>query len=333
MVQIGIYNSDLEDFIRILVSFGAKDVKDWYDVLSKLTSIRIVGGTNVKIFLNKITEFGVKYNHNFNLFIEYLIRFKTNFSSGDLTPVINFMRDMKITQNTYKTPQGTSVVNNIITYFSNYNITLMMYFSNSSFGINTCNQSMPKNFPSLLVNSLYEYGNTGSYGNSIYDIQANHNPSTLFDLCDVVNSMQEAYMITNALQIYNNRPALIVPNVTILASFFYQEEMDALVNQPNYYGNIQKRVSLMNDIANGMVRYSAVFKDGRQTEFDLYNNIAKFLKIFPALAFQYISNEFMEKCNNGQECWYNVYVDPTYSECKASTSKKTMNYRPNPPVL
>jgi hypothetical protein len=207
----------------------------------------------------------------------------------------------------------------------------MVYFSNSSFS--KCEQSLPKNFPSALVNSLHEYGKTGSYGNNIYDIQANHNPRTIFELCDVVNAMQEAYMIANSRNDYNNHTAFIVPNVTIISSFFYKEEMNAIVNKSNHYSDYGKRVSMINDIANGMIRYSATFKDIRQPDFELYNKIAKFLKIFPVLSFQYLSNEFMEKCSDGKECWYNVYVDHVYSQCKASTTNRTLNYRPNPPVL
>ena len=332
MIKIGIYNNEFDDFINILVSFGAKNVKDWYDVLTKLKSISITGSENIKTFITEITNFGVKYKQNFDLFIKYLNIFKSNFSSGYLTPLITFMNNMTSTTNTYQTNQGTNIVNNIIQYFSNYKFTLSMYYSDRSFGINACNQIMPKYFPSLLVMSLYEYGD-GSYVNNMYDIQANHNPSTLFELCDVVNAMQEAYMIVNARNEYNSRKALIIPNVIIITSFFYQEEMNAILNKPNYYSDTTKRVSMINDIADGMVRYSAVFKNTRQSDFELYNNIAKFLKIFPALTFQYLSNEFMEKCSNGNECLYSVYVEPVYSECKASTINRTINYRPNPPVL
>jgi len=149
----------------------------------------------------------------------------------------------------------------------------------------------------------------------------------------MIDALQEAYMIISSQPTYNSKSAIVFPNVAIIASFFYQEEMNAVVNQPNYYSDIEKRLSIINDIADGMIRYSEVFKPGRPREYKLYNDIAKFLKIFPVLSFQYFSNEFMGKCSDGHDCLYSIYVDPTYSECKASTSKRTVNYRPNPPVL
>lgn len=323
--------NQLDDFVTLMINFNAKTITEWYDVLDKLTQIKIQSYDTIKTFLTEITDFGVKYKHNFDLFIQYLNVFESNFSDGNLTPIITFMKDMKKTQNTYHLTEGTNVVNEIIKYFTNYKFPLMVYYSNSPF--NACEKTLPKNFPSLLVNSLYDYGNTGSYGNKLYDIQANKNPQILFKLCDVVNAMQEAYMITNLRNEYNGRIALIVPNVAIISSFFYQEEMNKIVKIKDHYSSNSKRVSMINDIADGMIRYSAIFKADRKTEFDLYNNIAKFLKIFPVLSFQYLSNEFMEKCSDNKECWYNLYVDPGYSECKASTSNRTLNYRPKPPVL
>ena len=327
LTRVNITIQQLDEFVLLMISFGAITITDWYNVLDKLTLLKIKSYDNIKTFITKITEFGVKYNQNFDLFIQYLNVFKSDFSNGNLIPVINFMKDMKTTQNTYNTSQGTEVVNNIITYFINYDFTLMVYYSNSSFS--KCSQTIPKNFPSLLVNSLYNYNSTGLYGNSLYDIQANQN-LTRFDQCDVVNAMQEAYMITNTLNTYNNRPELIVPNVTTIAAFFYKEELEAIVRQAEYPN--RKRISMMNDIANGMVRYASIFKGIQQPVSDSYNNIAKILKIFPALTFQYFANEFISKCNE-TECLYSFYVDPTYSECKASTERPHLNYRPNPPVL
>jgi hypothetical protein len=324
--------NELDDFVKLMDEFGAKSIKEWYDVLDKLTQIKIESYDNVKTFITEITKFGVIYKENFDLFIQYLKIFKSDFSSGNLIPVITFMNDMKKTQNTYQTNQGTVVVNNIIQYFTNYNFTLMLYYSGSSFSIIKCDQIIPKNFPSLLVNSLYDYGTKGSYGNNLYDIQANHNSQTLFEACDIVNAMHEAYMIANSKGEYNGHTALIDPNVTIISSFFYKEEMDAILNKPNHYSSHIKRVLIINDIADGMVRYSEVFKVDRKQDYELYNNIAKLLKIIPAVAFQYLSNEFISKCD-GKDCWYTVYVDPVYSECKASTSNKTINYRPKPPVM
>lgn len=330
MVSIGISNSDFNDFIKVLVLFGANTVVKWVDILKRLSSIQIKGGVKVKAFLIKITSFGVKYEFNFNSFIEYLNRFNANLE-GELNSVNRFIDDMIMIDNTYSTPGGTAVVNSIITYFSNYTFTLTMYYSNDSFTIDKCNQTLPKNFPSLLVNSLYEYNKVGSYGNELYDIQSKPD-SKMFEICDVVDSVQEAYMLANDIQTYNDKPAVIVPNVKIIVSFLYKEEMDAIIAQSTQYNDIKKRIAMINGVADGMMKYAVIFKPNNQNNYDLYNNIIKCLRIFPVLAFQYISNELISKCN-GSDCLYSIYVDPVYTECKASTVKQTINYRPNSPVL
>ena len=340
LVQVGVHYTSPDDFrgfINVLVNFGANTVLDWSNILTDISSIQITGKDNIKAFLSKITDFGVVYHSNYDLFMQYLKIFQPNlqnqnFSQGlSLISVNGFINDMTTTQNTYKTTQGTNVVNNIINYFSRYNFTLSMYYSNTSIAINWCNASLPSNFPSLLVNSLYAYGNTGYYGNNLYDIQTQE----WFELCEVVNAMQEVYMLTKGLSTYNGRSAVIVPNVKLIISFIYKEEMDAIIHTPNYYSDVKKRILMIKDISLGIQKYSITFfKDKRKDDFDLYNTIATYINIFPVTTFQYISNEIISNCN-GRECQYSIYVDPNYTESKANAvaTKKTQNYRPNPPVL
>jgi hypothetical protein len=145
--------------------------------------------------------------------------------------------------------------------------------------------------------------------------------------CDMANYMQEAYMIAVGLDSYNDIPSFIIPNVKIIASFFYKEEMDNIIGDTNAYSNMKKRVLMMRNISKGMIEYSEMFKTERINDYKLYSSIANFLVLFPALSFQYLSTEFYSK--NGL---YSQYVDPTYSECKASKVNKSINYRTSDPI-
>jgi len=334
LVKIGIYYPDMKSFIGTLNLFGATNIKQWMYVMDILSTIKVQGGSVIQSFLNIVQPFGVKYDaydktkSNFEPFIDNLVSFRSDFSSGSLMSLNQFVKDMTKLNYTYETRDGTTAVNNIIAFFSNYEFTMNDYYSNDSIKINSCDLTIPNSFPSLFVNSLNTYSNSSTYGNKLYDIQTN----TYYDLCFSVGIMQQAYMLTNGSQTYNDMPAIIIPNVTVIVSFFYKEEMINIINNQNAYSDMNKRIKLMNDIASGMIRYSETFRTGNQDTYILYINIALFLQMFPALAFQYLSNEFISKCSNGN-CSYSIYMDPSYSECKASTTNKTINLRPSSPIL
>jgi hypothetical protein len=333
LVKIGIFYPDMKNFIGTLRSIGANDIKEWYSVIKKLSYINIKGGSTIQNFLNIVNTFGVRYNYNLDEFIENMVIFKSDFSSGSLIPLTIFIEDMKKLNYTYETESGKVDINKIIKYFSTFEFTLNDYYSNGEIKIDSCNITLLPSFPHLFINSLYEYSNTSSYGNNLDDILQTKN---LFGVCQSVGAMQQAYMITMGLQEYNKTPAIIIPNVTLIVSFFYKEEMDEIINNPNFYldmsGRVQ-RVQLMNDVASVMIMYAdTTFKDINNYTYNLYINIASFLQMFPALAFQYLSNEFLSKCSNGN-CSYDIYMNPNFTECKASTSNKTVNLRPYPPIV
>jgi len=344
-VNAGLYYKDYTSICTLFDNFYGNSpmpILILQSTITRLSDIGVTGADGIVKFITLITNFGVSYNNNFDGVLNDMKTFNMGTNNVNIEAITQFINDMSGIGLTYSTPSGTQYIQNIMTFFVNSNLPLAVYYYGSSSTniitsfttgkIKCGTTSLPANFPSIFINALNRYSNSvDSYSNSLYDILNPTSPPVQY--CDMIDALQEAYMIILGQQTYNSRQALIVPNVTIIATFVYQEEMDAIVNQPNYYSDILKRILMINDIANGMIRYSEVFKDGRQYDIDLYMNIAKFLKIFPVLSFQYLSHEFMSKCSNGQDCWYNVYVDPTYSECKASSSKKTVNYRPNPPVL
>jgi hypothetical protein len=249
---------------------------------------------------------------------------------------------MKTVGLNYGTTEKTQKIQNIITFFVNRRLPLAVYYGSTqitSFKVanKKCDDvpSLPANFPSTFLLELNTSSrNATSYKNSLYDV---FTPKDMKDveICDLITAMQEAYMLAkgSSASSYNNQPAIIIPNVNMITSFFYKEELDTIVNQPNHYSNIDKRIEMMNGVASGMIRYSSEFKGARESDYKLYNKIAKFLQLFPVLSFQYFSKEFITICQDKDNCPYSFYVDPHYTECKASTKYRTVNHRPDPPVV
>lgn len=329
MVKIQITNSNFTQFIELMKNFKANTIKDWFIVLDKLTPISIKKFSGVETFISKITEFGIYYTSHFELFLDKLNNFGANFAATGLQPLVTFLNDMKAVGFTYSTPSGVQSVNNIIDFFSNNKISLNGYSSNSRITIPTCNASLPAEFGHKLVMALYEY-KTANYSNQLYDIQT----PNLFNsapLCDRIAAMQQAYMLCKHLNNNNDIPSVIIPNMTLIISFFYKEELDAFLGN-NGYADISKRVSMMQDVGSAIARYANEFKNDHPREFDLYTSISTVFKTFPALTFQYISEDIMSKCGNGN-CTYNQYVDCKYSFCKACSTNQTTNYRSLPPVI
>jgi virulence-associated protein VapD len=338
LTKLQISIDDLDDFINLMRTIGANRINEWYDVLDILTMVNIIGYNNVTIFIDVITKFGVTYQTNIRLFVSKLKSFSADFSSGDFGPLTKFVNDMITTKNTYKTSNGSDNVNLIIDYFSYYKFTLNTYHSNIP--IQWQNIELPANYPSILVTTLYSYDTSVQmYKNDLYDIK--YNRDRLFDGRDIIYAIDQAYMLcTNSYsykntRYYKDKVSIILPNVPLIAAFFYKEEMDAIISKPNHYSNINMRVKLMDDIVFAMNRYVIKLKSdpGYEQVVETYTSIANFIKVFPLLSFQYLSNEFMSKCITDKKCTYHITVDSDYTEAKASTTKKSVNMRPNPPVV
>ena len=348
LIQLGITYENYDDFIKVMVNFGADRVTAWFDVMTKLGKIKLNGYTYTRDFIVKITEFGVKYSDNFDLFITNMTYFKTDMSSQqNWQSTVDFISDMKTVGYTYDNPQGTIAVNNIIQFFAKNNIYSKDYRSNSKLKVKNCEKKLPPGFPSLFIKSLYEYSTPNSnsnntskvlYSNLLYDVRTPELLDIIKDCgpdgnrpcinrCDMANYMQEAYMISVGFESYNDIPSFIIPNVKLIASFFYKEEMDNIISDTNAYSNMKKRVLMMRNISKSMIEYSKMFKTEQINDYKLYSSIANFLVLFPAISFQYLSTEFYSK--NGL---YSQYVNPLYTECKASTVNKSINYRTSDPI-
>ena len=341
-VNAGLYYADYPTICKIFDNFNGNSTmlaKTLLDVISAIGEIGISGIDNIKLLINKISTFGVKFSTNFKSFLDKMIIFNMGNSQVNVTSITKFVDDMTTINMTYSTNDGTNKVNIIVDYFVSVQIPLRMYYSgNTGIAItiaSECQTTMiPPNFPSLFVNSLYKYSvQSNKYGNALYDIQT----PALFNvapICDRIAAMQQAYMLCNNLDNYNNVQSIVVPNMTLIISFFYKEELDALANANGGYSDIKKRVSMMTDVAAAMTKYANEFKanPAQKQTFELYTTMSALFKTFPALMFQYMSSDIASKCGNGN-CIYNQYVDCNYTYCKACSSNTAINYRPNPPIL
>lgn len=318
MVKIQITTSNFQEFVDLMKKFRANTIKDWQEVLNRLVSINIKNYSSVEIFITQITSFGIHYDSNFYLFLDKLNDFSANFAASGLDPLVTFLGDMKTVGVTYDTPEGIQTVNNIIDFFANNRISLYMYD--------------PSHFFHKFVMALHEYKN-GNYPNKLYDIQT----PALFNVVSLrerITAIEEAYMICKNINSYRNMQPVIVPNMILIISFVYKEELDAIVNGNDGYSDINKRVSMMHDIGEAMMKWANEFKDdaSQQSTVKLYIAMSSVIKTFPALTFQCISEDILSKCGNGN-CIYNQYVDCAYTYCKACTTTRTTNYRTKPPVL
>jgi hypothetical protein len=340
LTKLNITVQNLDDFTQLMRKFGVTNITEWYDVLNKLTEIKIQNYNNIKIFIELITNFNVSYKTNFDDFIQTMNIFKPDLSVS-LDPIIGFIGDM--TTIGFKYDTNSTDVRNMVSYFSACKFTLTTYKSAvnpSSLNGFTCNNEATSinktiiGLPSKIVMSFYSYNTANGIFNDLTDLKM---PSVVKNTpyCDVIYAMQQAYMVANNLSNYNAENTLISPNVINIAAFFYKEEFDNILNNINAYSYVNKRIELMTGISDGMINYANTFKSdpSRQNTYEEYNKLASIIRLFPSVIFQYMSNEFISKCSSGNKCLYHVTVDPVYSECKASTKNKTINYRLKDPVL
>jgi hypothetical protein len=333
---------NLTEFINLMDAFGAKSILNWYDVLTRLNEIKITNYSNIKIFITKITEFGVRYNVSFEEFIETFVNFKMDLSEG-LTRILKMISDMQMVNLNYGDKK--QIVNNLVAYFIKCNYTLNTYYiDNSVFNLKfNCDSDgqinlPPVGFPETLINGLHKFSTiVPTNKNDIYDIT---HPELLegVSLCDVIRAQQQAILLCSSLNEKNGVNAIIAKNVHLIIAFVYKEEFHIIMEgKSDAYSDKQKVASLVRDMATAMKIYASSFKEypedkRRITEYDLYNSISNFLNVFPALAFQFICNEIVK---NNQTKKYYVLVEPSNTNSKANTNSSYVdrNKRPNPPVV
>jgi len=347
LTKLSITFDNLDEFVELMQKFGADRISKWYKVLDRLTDVKIKGYPNIKEFILLIMDFGVRYDTNFNHFIDVFVNFKADLSSS-LDPIKTFIGDMKYVG--YRYDQNQSDVDNITIYFTKCRYTLDTYSSGGSvvsgstgYSEEKCKTNpsiLPKfGLPRLIVRSFYKY-KLPHFSNILYDIRT---PSLLNDLpfCDIIDSMQQAYMITEKdVKSYNDATANFIPNTELVVPFFYNTEFFQIVNNFGSYSNDYKKiVTLMRDIANGMDRYSITLKDVSESinDYKLYLSLAKTIRTFPIICFQTLSYRIIKECNN-TKCSdiikdYSKYVNPDLSFSKAKEANISNNFRPSKPIL
>ena len=341
LTKLNMTIQNLDAFIKLMENFGAKNINEWYNVLERLTELKIKSFNNIKIFIELITDFNVSYSKNFVDFIETIVIFKPDLSSS-LDTIIGFIGDMTTVGFKYDT--NSKDVRNIVRYFTACKFTLDTYKHMGETPITgfVCNNTSSSidntiiGLPSKLVLSFYSYNTANGIQNGLVDIKM---PELVLNTpyCNVIDAMQQAYMISKNASTYNNVNTLIVPYISNIAAFFYKEELDNILTNIDAYSSENKRVSIMTGISEGMLKYAETFVNNsvQRDKYDVYISLANIIRLFPAVMFQYMSNEFISKCSSDNNCLYHTTVDPVYAECKANANanNSTKNYRPNAPVI
>jgi hypothetical protein len=337
LTKVQITLDKLPQFVQLMVQFRAVRIIQWYDVLEKLTFLKITGYTNIREFIILISNFGVMYANNFNRFINIMVEFKADLSNS-LVSMVTFVSDMIYIRYRYNT--NANNVDNIIRYFILCGYTLTTYSSSNNnmvYSSALCSKNpntLPTpGLPRNIVISFYEY-KSPAFQNDLFDIQ---NLSFVKDMsfCDIIDSMQQAYMIASPnVTSYNGATQNFIPNVTKLIAFLYKSEFDQIIQKPGSYQNYNKRFRLIKDLANGVDSYKQSLKDKAEfrDDYNLYTSLAKTLNAYPILCFQYLSNFIRTNCSK-PNCEVSKYVDVNGSFSKARNDGKPTNYRQSNPIL
>lgn len=323
----------LSDYIKVLVDFGVPTRVEWLSVTTDLTGMGIKTFEDISAFLKIITNLGVR-NSSLPQFKETMAAFKANFQlsrpSAANSAIGKFCTDMKKVQLNYD--QNMDKINRLVNYFSAVGFDL---------------QSYPE-LPSNLVNALYDYDQSGpKYKNELMDITPADPLSLILrgnnnDKLDIDNILMQGYLIAS------NQPTvtkgggksyqslLLTDNIAIsqLISFLYEEEYNAIKmdKQGTRYSNPNVRGDLMYGIALAMKKLS----ENHSSQYELqnfYRVLSQVIMMFPLLTFEFMVQTITTTCGNGNSCAFDNVVSPTYTYCKATTTNKTTNYRPEKPVL
>jgi hypothetical protein len=336
LTKLSINISNLKEFIVLMVDFKADKISKWYDVMEQLTYVKIKGFTNIKGFIELIIKFDIIYSQNFKDFINIIVIFKADLSTS-LIPIRNFVEDMIYVG--YKYNVNRKNVDDIIYYFIACKYTLYSYSDNfpSTYSSERCikdkNVLPPSGLPSKIVRSFYDY-RSPNLQNDLYDIR---NVSLLENIpfCDTMDAMHQAYMIASPnTKSYNKITQNFSDQITKVLAFLYKEELEKIITKPTSYTDYKKRVAIIRDMKNGMIRYTESLKEKAETidDYKLYLSLSKTMDSFPVLCFQILSNYILKKCKD-TNCDLLQYVDTDFTFHKARSDGKPTNYRKNDPVL
>lgn len=337
LTKVSININNLNEFIELMVKFGADSIKKWYDVLNELLRIQIKGFANIKEFIELIIKFGINYSNKFKEFINVIVTFKADLSTS-LNTVRIFVEDMMYVG--YKYDTNSMQVNNIIYYFLQCRYTLDSYSNNNAatYSRKECTTSSktlpPSGLPRKIVRSFYEY-KSPNLQNDLFDIRV---PSLLRNIpfCDIIDSMQQAYMIASPKTTsYNDATQNFIPHATKIIAFFYKDEFENIVKNPNAYQDYSKRVEIIRKMALGITAYTKLNTTLNKNDYKLYISLSKTMHTFPVICFQYLSNIILSMCgNNNNECdLVSLYVDPSMTYSKAIGNGGATNYRDKGPIL
>lgn len=333
--KLKIQYNQLSSYIQVLVAFEAKTRHEWESVTKNLIAMKIDTFVDISAFLTIITKLGVRHSTLSN-FEETMIKFNADFKSSPpsktKSAIRTFCEDMEHVQLKYDSDMNREKINNIVNYFSVMGFNLQLY----------------PGFPSKLVNALYDYDNdVPNYKNELMDIIQEY-PFFLifrgrFQNDQLEDIFVQGYLIatgqsTLTMNGKSYQSLLLTDNIAIsrLISFLYEEEYNAIKmdKQGTRYSNPTMRVELMYGMALGMQQLSQNHYSQYQYELHhFYTMLSSIIMLYPFLTFEYMVQTITTTCGNGNSCAFDNVVSPTYTYCKATTTNKTTNYRPNKPVL
>ena len=308
----------LNDYIQIMLNFGATTNTAWTEVTSGLSSLQIKDFPNIEAFLTTVSSIGVNYSN----FLEFSNKLDNTFFNANFTestPVLPgsairvFCADMKLIGFRYDNNTKQQMLN------------LMNYFVVLGFNL----QSYSSGRPHSLVVSMHSYNSSSPYRHNFFDLTQNPPLSKLFPNETANAMMSQGYYVASEKMndsILNNEAAK-----TTLASFLYTTEYNELQkDNGNVYSNVKTRIALMNDIAAAMnsmaIEYNPENQDNKEA-FKLYTNFTNLTRLFPMLMFQYLHRLILSKCQTGK-CTFSVNNPTDVNYVHSSSKYRTINTIP-----
>lgn len=311
--------ANLDNFISIMKDFGAGTIKDWYAVLAKLVEIKIKSYQNIETFIIHITRFGVKYNNNFDEFITNILIFKADLSTNSgLDSMFKFIDDMMSVGLKYD--KNPTDVNNIILYFTTCQYKISTYASRFISLPDSCNaKSPPPGLPTYIVTGFINYVDKQVYPNFKNKLNDVKSVELLNDSsqCDIMYAMQQ--ILITMIPFAFVEKSIITTNILTIMPFFYEREFLSIANNPYGYSDVNKVRQIMLDISVGMDTCGKSMIAGTSKEMPGrdYINIAKVIKIYPSVTFQYLANSILKNKDA-----YFKYVQTTYEFSKTDDFRK-----------
>jgi hypothetical protein len=297
--NVGVTSVNWEKCKEIMKNFAGNDVNIWVQVLDSMAQLNISAYEDFAEFIEILTSFKVKYNTNFNVFMQVLKEWGFDIPPG--TRIKNtimfenfklFIRDMQMTLG-YTYESNSTQVNTIIAFLTMSGYKLKDYTI----------VSIPRN---LIINLQKHSSLAKLHPNGLNDIlkytTIQPGYTTNMTIQDAVKNIM--------IHVDKNETDVISKQLTYITSFLSLDEFNSIKRKTF---DSSKILPTMQSISPGMVAYNLTTNS---LEKENYEKVQQILSVFPHAVFQYISDIIV---TNGDNAALNLSVNQSGAASNYST--------------